>query len=147
MHRIRKILITTVLVSAVLALPAAHAEAPKMKPGLWETTVTVEMVGAPAGMPTMPPQTERRCVRASDLDEFVPQSGAGKCDVKKQQKNANTMTWTVKCSQDGMVSTGHGQSTVSGDTNDGFFEITMSGGKQGPMTMRSTFTSHRLGGC
>jgi len=147
MNRYPKIAIKAVLGIGVFAIAAAHADAPKIKPGLWETTVTVKMVGAPAGMPTMPPQTERRCVRASDLDDFVPQSGAGECDVKKHQKNANTMAWTVKCNQDGMVSTGHGESTVKGDTNNGFFEITMSGGKQGPMTMRSTFKSKRLGGC
>ena len=131
----------------VFASPMANAEAPKIKPGLWETTINVEMVGAPAGMPTMPAQTERRCVRESDLDEFVPQQGSGDCDVKKKQKDANTMTWTVKCTQNGMVSTGHGQSTVKGDTNNGFFEITMSGGPHGPVTMRSSFTSRRLGGC
>lgn len=147
MNRYASTAVTIFLALGILALPVAHADAPKMKPGLWETTVTMEMVGAPAGMPAMPPQTERRCVRASDLDEFVPQSGAGECDVKKHRKNASTMTWTVKCNQDGMVSTGHGQSTVSGDTNNGFFEITMTGGQQGPITMKSTFQSRRLGGC
>ena len=147
MQCIRAIVIATTLVTTLFAATAAWAEKPKIKPGLWETTVNVEMVGAPAGMPTMPAQTERRCVRESDLDEFVPQQGSGNCDVKKKQKDANTMTWTVKCTQNGMVSTGHGQSTVNGDTNNGFFEITMTGGPHGPVTMRSTFSSRRLGGC
>ena len=131
----------------VFVAPLTHAEAPKMNPGLWETTINTEMVGAPAGMPAMPAHTERRCVQKGDLDDSIPQQGAGNCDVKKHQKDANTMAWTVKCTQQHMVSTGHGQTTIKGDTSTGFFEITMIGGPRGPVTMKTTFESHRLGGC
>lgn len=131
----------------LLASPAANADTPNMKPGLWETTVTMEMQGGPKGMASVPPQTERHCVHPGDTDDYIPQSGAGQCDVKKRQKGANTMTWTVQCNQNGVVSKGYGENTFNGDSSTGFFDVTMTGGPMGDVKMKSRFKSRRLGGC
>ena len=147
MNRLRNIVVLTGLLLLTTTHLTAFAGSNKIKPGLWETTIAVKMIDGPAGMPAMPPHTERRCVKANDLDELTPEPGAGKCDVKKHQKSANTMSWTVKCNQNGMVSTGHGESTFSDNSNKGFFEVKMTGGHMGPMKMKTTFESHRLGGC
>jgi len=149
MFRVRFYFVALVLSASVAFSPATQADPPKIKPGLWETTINVKVIGGPhQNMPTMPPRTERRCVTAKDLDQLTPKPQSGNCHVDKKQKGANTMSWNVRCEQKGLVSTGYGESTVTGNTNKGFFEIKMDGGGQmGTMVMRTDFSSHRVGGC
>jgi len=138
-----------ILAAAVLGqtATAARAEGPAFNPGLWETTTTMEVQGAPAGMPAMPPRTERHCVTSKEINQ-APQPGMDKsCKVEQKQKDANTMTWTMQCDNQGRVSKGHGESTTMGDSGHGFFEMTMDGGPHGPMVMRTNFKSKRVGAC
>ena len=135
------------LLCLLLSSTPGHAAPPQFKPGLWETTVTTEVQGMPAGMPGMGPQTRRECITAKDVN-YTPQSGMDKsCKVDQKQKDANTMTWTVQCNHQGRMSSGRGEATTQGDSSSGFFEMNMQGGPHGEMVMKSTFKSRRVGDC
>ena len=140
----------TLLFIAVIALAVAtgaRAAEPAFNPGLWETTITMEMKGGPKGVHAMPPKTERHCIKTKSIDH-VPKPGMDKsCKVDQKQKGANTMTWTMQCENQGRVSKGYGESTTDGDSGHGFFEMTMDGGPSGPMVMRTNFKSKRVGEC
>jgi hypothetical protein len=138
--------IAAACITLLFATAPAHAAGPGFTPGLWETTTTMELQGAPAGMPGMGPQTHRECVTAKDVDH-IPQKVEKNCTVNQKQKNANTMTWTVACNHGGMTSSGKGEATTQGDTSHGFFEMTMDGGPHGPMVMKTSFKSKRVGAC
>ena len=135
----------------VMFASIAFAADYNFKPGLWETTTTMEMKNRPAGMPGMPgmqAHTERHCVRESD-SEVMPESVGPKdrCKVKHQRVSRNKMLWTVRCDNEGVISEGKGEVVYSGTTSKGNFEMTMNGGPMGPMVMKHTFTSRRIGDC
>jgi hypothetical protein len=132
-------------------LGTAQAADYNFKPGLWETTTVTEMKGMPKGMPGMPGNqrhTERHCVRESDID-FVPKAGKPQNDCKMTQHRVsrNKMRWTVRCNHQGVISEGKGEVVFSGTSNHGTFEMTMNGSPMGPMVMKHTFTSKRIGDC
>lgn len=121
------------------------------KPGLWETTTTMEMKGMPGGMsgiPGMGPRTERHCIRNSDT-EFIPKTGKSmdRCKVKHKRVSRNKLRWSVTCDNDGMISRGKGEVVYSNNSSSGHFEMTINSGRAGPMVMKSTFKSRRVGAC
>ena len=148
----RRIHLLTVIASLLLtAAGPAQAEDYNFRPGLWETTTTVQMKGMPEGMPGMPgntSHTERHCVRKSDKP-FKPESGQpqNQCKVKHERISASKMRWTVNCNNQGMISKGEGEMEYHGDKGAGHFTMTMTGGHMGPMEMKHSFTSRRIGDC
>ncbi len=64
--------LATIAATFVIGLASTHIYAGEynFKPGLWETTTTMELKGVPANMAAMmkvPPQTEQECIKSTDL--------------------------------------------------------------------------------
>ena len=132
---------------AALAAGAVGSAPPHMKPGLWETTVSVEMSGMPPGMPqSVPPTTVQHCYRpkdTKDLRSTVPKKS--NCAVSDWKETGNTVTWTMKCSGAAAM-TMTGKMTYNGDRYSGVGKATMDMGGRS-MQMTQNFQARRVGDC
>jgi hypothetical protein len=130
---------------AGLAVFSVHAaDAPHMRPGMWETTVQVEMPGMPV---TMAPMTQRHCVTKAMLVPQNQQPGQT-CKLLDHKVSGNTVTWNVECDTEGRTMHGTGTITYTGDSSyKGKMDMTMTGGPGGTMHMTQTMSSHRVGEC
>lgn len=132
---------------ALLLLFSISANAaPDMQPGMWEITTRMEMAGM-EGMPAMPPQTIRQCVRPADIRSgtaTVPK-GDPQCEVKGYKVQGNTADWQMECKGANAMS-GNGTVTYSGTSYRGKTKFTMKEEGQS-MTMNQTFTGKRVGDC
>ena len=139
--------VTTCVLAAIVLSGGAHAAAPNMKEGLWETTVKMEMAGMPGGMP---PQTVRRCYTKKDLEDpakTAPSSGQrdNRCKMTDYKLQGNTASWKVVCEGEG-AATGTGTVTYAGNSYSGNQTITMKRGNQAQnMTMQ--YSGKHLGEC
>ena len=122
---------------------AAWAEI-NMEEGLWEISTEMEMPGMPM---VMPPVTTQQCMTKKDL---VPkgQEGSGACEVSDLIQNGNSVSWKMKCRQDGGLMTSQGKITYSGSTFQGTTSTQMSGiGVEGVGDMSVKMKGRRLGPC
>lgn len=122
----------------------AGAAGPNMRPGLWETTLQVEMPGMPVAMP---PIKTQHCYTEADVsrgEDTVPKGSAaeGHCKVMDYTMRGSTATWAIQC--DNMQ--GKGSMTYSGDSYSGVMEYDM---KHEGMSqhMKQTISAHRVGDC
>ena len=120
--------------------------APNMQAGLWEITTKMEMAGM-EGMPAMPPQTIRQCIRPADVQSgtaTVPK-GDPKCEIKDYKMQGNTASWRMECKGPNAMS-GNGTVTYSGSSYSGQTQFSMK--EQGQtMTMNHAFSGKRVGDC
>jgi uncharacterized protein DUF3617 len=78
----------------------------KMKPGMYETTMDMEMPGMPQGMGKHTMKTQN-CVTQQDIEKG--QVGKGKdqksenCDIRNFNMSGNTATYTTVCKQPEMT--------------------------------------------
>ncbi len=114
-----------------------------MQPGMWETTITMNMPGMPM---VPPPTTQRYCITQEDLVPRDPKS-AKDCQRLDHKIEGNTVTWNAECKQDGRVTVGSGRITYAGDTYEGSMEMEMRNGPGGGMKMTQTMQGHRIGDC
>lgn len=129
-----------VVLAAGLALAAAVAAAPRMKPGLWEMISTMEGAGMPSAMP---PMTFRHCYRPEDIKDLrntVPQKNPS-CKVTDWKESGDTVTWKMACTGANAM-TGGGRITYAGDRYTGVNTMTTSRG-----TMTQRYTARRVGEC
>lgn len=134
----------------LIALPAwasiSAAAAPDMQPGMWEITATMEMAGM-EGMPAMPPQTVRQCIRPADVQNgsaAIPK-GDPQCAVKGFKVQGNTASWQMECKGENAMS-GNGTVTYSGTSYSGKTRFIMNHDGH-TMTMNQTFSGKRIGDC
>jgi Protein of unknown function (DUF3617) len=140
-------------VSAFVSL-SAHAQLDlkgKMKEGMYETTVTMNM----PGMPNKPIST-KNCVTKEDLekgksDVFGGQNkGQTSCEMKNVKQSSSSASYDVICPKEGMeMST---QITFAGDSMKGATSTKMTGemAKNIPpqfQNMKSSFETKYLGAC
>jgi len=113
-----------------------------LEEGEWEMTTQMEMSGMPAGMPAIPATTYKQCLTN---DMMVPaqhnQQNKG-CEMLEQTVSGNTVTWSMRCSSNGMVSEMNGSNTYTADSMKGEMQMTSQG-----MNMVSHTTGKRLGPC
>jgi hypothetical protein len=138
---------TLTVVLALLAVGTAALIAQGgMRPGRWETTMTMEMAGSPV---QMPPMKQTRCVTPAEakdpstLQAGPPGGRGGKsdCKVSDQKMSGNTISWKIACtSPDAM--TGTGEMTFADDSYTGTMKMNMA---QGAMAMK--MEGKRLGDC
>lgn len=117
---------------------------PNVNPGLWETTVKMQMQGMPF---TIPPFTSRHCITQKDLvpDTQRPQQH---CKVSHKNISGNTVSWKVNCDNGGgRTTSGDGVITYSGDSFQGTMNMQMAGGGGPAMSMHDTISGHRVGDC
>lgn len=130
---------------AGLVLSAAIAAAPRMTPGLWEMTMSMEGAGMPQGM--TPPMKFQHCYRAEDLKDMrntVPEKNPN-CTISDWKESGNTVTWKMSCTGKNAM-TSSGRITYAGDSYTGVNKMTMNHGGQ-PMTMTQKYTAKRVGDC
>lgn len=131
---------------ALAMLPANAIASPNMQPGMWEITTKMEMAGM-EGMPAMPPQTIRQCIKRADVQNgtaTVPK-GDPKCEMKNYKVQGNTATWQVECKGENPMS-GTGTVTYSGNSYSGKTQFSMKEEGQ-TMTMSHAFNGKRIGDC
>jgi len=140
-----KSILTALTAVSALCMPAVQAaDAPHMRPGMWETTVQVEMPGMPVAMA---PMTQRHCITKEMLVPQNPQPGQT-CKLQDHKVSGNTVTWNVECNTEGRTMHGTGTITYTGDSSyKGKMDMTMTGGPGGTMHMTQTMSSHRVGEC
>ena len=136
------LLITSLLLLANLLLLAGPAFSSDMQleDGEWEMTTKMTMEGMPAGM-SMPPMTFRQCI---SKEKMVPSQERHNQDCEKleQDVSGSTVTWSMRCTTNGVVSEMNGSSTYTGNTMKGTMHMTSQG-----MKMTSHVTGKRLGPC
>ena len=138
--------ITVAAVALGLASQQSYAGEFDFKPGLWETTATSEVKGAPAEMAAMmkmPPETERECIKDNDL-MFESDD---ECNYEKNRISAKKLLVDITCTTPEGVSKGTGEIDFDGDKTSGWFEMDMPGGPAGPMKIRSVFNAKYVGTC
>lgn len=116
------------------------------KPGLWETTMTMEIKGIPAQlaeMMKMPTQTRQECVQESDLMFKTDDE----CKFNRKRISANKMLVTIACKTPEGITKGAGEINFYGDKSTGWFEMNVPQGPAGPMTMKSLYQAKYLGAC
>lgn len=125
--------------SAMIFSPFS-ADCMDFKPGKYEITSKMEMPGM-----SMPAQTITQCLTQENPipDESMGNQG---CEIIDMQKNGNTLTWTVECSQEGQKVTTTGKMTYSEDSFTGTMTMKM-GPQAGNMTMQTQMTGKRIGAC
>ncbi|GAV20522.1 hypothetical protein MMIC_P1490 [Mariprofundus micogutta] len=120
---------------------SSDAPARILEEGEWEMTTQMEMSGMPAGMPAMPPMTHRQCL-SNDMMVPAQTDKHQNCEKIEQLVSGNTVTWSMRCTANGMISEMSGTTTYSGDTMEGSMHMNSQG-----MTMESHITGKRLGPC
>lgn len=141
---------STAILAIALGMTAqsGHAVEYNFVPGLWETTTTSQLIGVPPEIGAMmqmqmPPQTERACVTADDL-----QFGAGdQCQYTNERVNASKLAVTVTCNTPLGPAHGSGEVNLQGKNSSGWFEMSIPQSLAGPMTMKTVFSSRYLGAC
>lgn len=123
----------------LLAAPA-HAE---MRPGRWETTMTMEMSGMPMAMP---PITVANCVKAEDVGKAPPIPNDSNCKVSAYKADSDGATWTMTCTGE-MAMTGTGSMSFAGDTYSGVMTMNMTRPDGPPVNVKQTMKGKRLGDC
>jgi hypothetical protein len=146
----KKIIGMVILIGLILTVTTlAVAGGPKLNPGKWEITTTVEMAGMPM---KMPPIKTTQCMTKDDMIlKNLPQPGPGMqgeknnpCKVTNTEIKGDTVIWDLVCEgQQGMVS--HGEITYHGDTMEGFVKMTGQQGQKPPMTLK--LKGKRIGPC
>ena len=135
----RKPLVVSVFLLATVSFALAGSK-PNVKPGKWEVTTRMEMVGMQMNMP---PMTHTQCITEND---YVPQTGqpGDECKITKTNVSGDTVTWTMNCRGEGGEMNGTGTVTYRGDSFKG--EISMSMAPSG-MSMTLHTNGRRIGEC
>ncbi len=131
-----------VLIAVLLFSASAVLAAPDIVPGMWEITTQMNMPGMPMAMPK---NTMKRCLDSKDVVPAMPDEQQD-CTVKDIKVKGNTVTWTIHCKTQGMVSTSKGSVTYSGMSFSGTATITMTG-EMGTQNMTQTMEGKRVGEC
>jgi hypothetical protein len=137
---------TIAAISLGLISTQSYAADYDFKPGLWETTSTSEVTGAPAGMEKMmklPSHTEQNCIKESD----VLFESDDKCKYDKKRVSDKKLLVTITCTTKEGVIKGNGEVNFNGKTSSGWFEMNVPQGPSGQMKMKSTFHAKYLGAC
>ena len=124
----------------------AYAGDYDFKPGLWETTTTMEVKGVPAqfaAMMKMPPQTEQDCLKESDLI-FTSDD---ECKYDRKRISAKKMLINITCNTPEGITKGTGEINFNGNKSNGWFEMNIPHGPTGPMKMKSIYNAKYLGAC
>ncbi|MEM7465664.1 MAG: DUF3617 family protein [Pseudomonadota bacterium] len=115
----------------------------KVKPGKWEfaSTTTMAMMGAPRT------HTMTQCINESGITpETMMEEMAQGCELLDSNTSSQTMTWKVKCAQEGGEMTGEGQVVSGGDTLKGGMKMNMSFNGQA-MNMSVEWSGKHIGAC
>lgn len=140
MRPIRVVLFLTLV--AVTPLPAAAAELPSRKPGLWEVKMSIEGRNAA-------PQVIRQCIDAA-TDQMMQSSAgpysAAACPKREVHQSADSITIDSSCTVAGKPATAH--ATITGSFDSAYTMTVTSQSEALPATnMTMTLEGKWLGPC
>jgi len=124
-----------------------------MNPGQWEFTTTMTMPMLPQPQTT----TSSECISKEEAqkDPLADLVDSGNCAILNKKISGNTLHFTMKCTNDGMVTEGSGTFTGQKNTASGSVVMTMNMPQManmpnmpsGPMTMTTRWQGKRTGNC
>lgn len=141
-----------ILSSAVLGLAAgASAEVLTIEPGQWtyDTTVSMTMNMNGQAMP-MPAQTETtsECISSEDATLDPADITEEECEVSDVKKTADSLSFALSCSQNGMIMTGNMNMSKNAAGTETSGRFTMTGTGQGMvMNISGNLKGKRTGDC
>lgn len=115
----------------------------RIKFGLWEITVQVQMDGAPVDTPQ---ETFKKCITRRDLTPGDNKDKVG-CEKDKVSRKGDKVSWTVSCAKDKHTMTGNGMVVYSGNTMTGYAQFQAGGKGLATMNMKLQYKGKRLGKC
>jgi hypothetical protein len=134
----------------ILSSFSSHAEDYDFKPGLWETKISVEILGMPKEMSAMtqpPVLVESECVKQDDVNFMMQGEKAEKnCKITNKRLSAEKVQIKMICVNSDVTTKGHGEMNFKGTVVTGWFDMQMPG-PMGQMTMKSVFDSKYIGPC
>ena len=114
-----------------------------VKPGMWETTVTMSSPMLPQPHVT----TKSTCVDRTEfsIDELMPNDNDG-CTITESNVNGNTLSWKMECDMQGNKGQGGGEFTSKGNSGTGHMYMNVEAQGQS-FSMETTWDGHRTGDC
>jgi hypothetical protein len=139
----KKISSSVLILIAGVSLSYAGA-GPNIHEGNWEITSTMEMEGMPAGGAV--PMKYAQCLTSKDAVPKNPETIKG-CTIKNMKAEGNTVTWTMRCEEQGAAIDGSGTVTYSSDTMQGTIKMTLNDPEGGKIQMTQRMSGKRIGDC
>lgn len=138
---LKQTVMSSILIGAIF-LFSVVSWAMDFNPGEYEILTKVEMTGMPV---TVPPQTTTECMTEQDLI-IKDATFSENCEIKDVKEVGNTISWKMKCTQDGQTVDSTGQITYAGDSFKGKIIMNM-GAQGGNMTATTILEGKRIGKC
>ena len=142
-HQLIYLNAVSALFTSLLIMSNANAAEMKVKPGQWEfvSTTTMAMMGAPRS------HTNTQCLNESGVSpKTLMKDMAQGCELLDSDTSSNSMSWKVRCQQEGGEMTGEGQVSSTGDTLKGGMNMKMSFNGQA-MDMSVEWSGRHIGAC
>jgi hypothetical protein len=142
------IMFKTVL-SAVFVLITAVSfsyagSGPSIHEGQWEITSTMEMEGVPAG--GAEPMKYSQCLTGKDAVPQSPDTVKG-CTIKNIKTEGGTVTWAMRCEEQGATIDASGTVTYTSDTMQGAVKMILNDPEGGKIKMTQHMSGKRIGDC
>ena len=136
--------LSAVLCILIAGVSLSYAGAgPNIHEGNWEITSTMEMPGM-AG--SAAPMKYAQCLTSKDAVPKNPETVKG-CTITSMKAEGNTVTWVMRCSEQGAAIDGNGSITYSSDTMQGTIKMTLHDPEGGTMEMVQRLSGQRIGDC
>ena len=132
----------TLLITSLISASAICSAEKILNEGEWDMTTRMEMKGMPAGMPSLPDMHHSQCITNEMMVPRQKSQSDESCKMIDQSVSGHTVTWHMRCTNDGITSEMNGTYTYRGDTMKG----TMIMNSQG-MKIVSHITGKRIGPC
>jgi hypothetical protein len=116
---------------------------PNVHEGNWEITSTMEMEGMPGGAA---PMKYAQCLTSKDAVPKNPDTVKG-CTITSVKAEGNTVTWVMRCSEQGATIDGSGTVTYSSDAMQGTIKMTLHDPEGETMVMTQRLSGKRIGDC
>lgn len=119
-------------------------QAPTLSPGKYEATLQVSIDGE-----SEPPEKDDQCLSKSDidgLDQWLARAHGADCDATDRKVAGGTITFVVRCADDGEQTSTRGELVTRQDAFDAVLRRT---DDTGALKMESTFSiaARRTGDC
>ncbi len=112
----------------------------QVSPGLWETK---SQVTSPGGTQE---NISQDCIEESEISPEKMMDENQGCEVTESSSDANSMQWSIACSNEGVNMTGSGHAKSSGNTIMGGMDIKANFGGQ-EFSMNTKWEGKRIGDC
>jgi len=140
---LKKLLMAGLILMAGVSRSYAGA-GPNIHEGNWEITSTMEMEGMPAGGAV--PMKYAQCLTSKDAVPKNPETVKG-CTITSMKAEGNTVTWVMRCNEQGATIDGSGTVTYSSDTMQGTIKMTLNDPEGGKMQTTQRLSGKRIGDC